>query len=858
MTHFITNPLNIAVISSHIMASNPQEKAKELKSLIADFLLIASPTADVEFFSRFLNSDSMARVAYDGQRLAANGYTKFYIILHALQNISEIQSRSGPLYTFLSLSASRHHLYKLTNPQKLHQNLLNALLWTLRDTFIDQWTDDYEGLVEWGWNIIMEIYQDRGNKFNEDSISHRLTVARMDSQTFLVSGEHQKVVNAVLNCGSRQQNKTYLAQFRPTRASSLENLAIFESQTSLSFNSKPLAASYERPAPSPASSKSRSNSKSSSRSRSKSKSKKQQSESMSIRHVNRQDTHTMEGKGCMDVFYRVDIPISAFILVTTLRVFVRLTQFFDQLSDILLAINILSTLSISNRDYGVLDLADKILIYMVMILPLFPYVSLVPLLYRAVFHRLHRSGNTWFQHHPYLCRLIYIVAAIPVFVTLDLYVYSVKLLSNLSETKYLYPYWGARSTIEIILESIPQSILLLILFIRSKTNENAVIESIPLGLMIFGFASSFFNILVRLGELRYAATTHHKSLWSYLSEHLFQFRVLPWSDGLQLNQITSLHISNDLSLPEWIEFLQYLRINTSLQCIRCDGYLGIAMSLSLLRTLRNNRLTVIDLGNAELFSNIPLQLCERDTQKYLRAILPTSRSSVTQKQAQRDALSLEMTGACSKLDSPSERKESEANESDEKKVTEDLHYQGERQTISSILNLGDEESEEFSQFDITSDEVAIELQRIIDRNDNLRRLDLGNNRIGRRSHLLFGSIVNANSLRSLDLSENELSTDICGSALGIHLANIVVHCVKLHTFNLKGNRLMDQEVFLILNGLQSRKSRIALEVDVRNNVLTLESLEVLETCFASTNYLKSFKFAPQNEDLEMKPIPETT
>ena len=312
----------------------------------------------------------------------------------------------------------------------------------------------------------------------------------------------------------------------------------------------------------------------------------------------------------MDSIFRADVPISVYILTTMLRVFVRSTQLFDQLSDILLAINIITTLTGSDADDSMQNAVDKMLIFMILVLPLLPYVSLVALLYRPVFHRLKRSGNIIFEHHPYFCRVSYVAVAIPVFIMLDLYVYSVKLFSNLSETKYLYPYWGTRSTIEIVLESIPQSILLLILFVRSKTNDNAVIDSVPTGLLVFGLVSSFVNTVVRLGELRYAAAMHHKSLWQYVSQHLFQFNVLPWSDGLQLNQITSLHISNDLSLPEWIEFLQYLRVNTSLQSIRCDGYLGIALSLSLLRTLRDNRLTVIDLGNAELFANIRLKLAD--------------------------------------------------------------------------------------------------------------------------------------------------------------------------------------------------------------------------------------------------------
>ena len=59
-------------------------KAQKLRDLVQHFLSIVSLTADVEFSSRFLNSDTAARVAYNGQRLASNGYTKFYFILFAI------------------------------------------------------------------------------------------------------------------------------------------------------------------------------------------------------------------------------------------------------------------------------------------------------------------------------------------------------------------------------------------------------------------------------------------------------------------------------------------------------------------------------------------------------------------------------------------------------------------------------------------------------------------------------------------------------------------------------------------------------------------------------------------------------
>ena len=160
-------------------------KADKLKKLIDDFLLIASATVDVEFFTRFLNSDASVRTVYNGCRLPPNGYTKFYFILTILQNIKDIENKSGYLYTFLEFSAKRHKIYITNNNNtELYNKLFLSLLWTFRNAFIDEWIDEYEQLLTWGWNIIMEIFINT-TEMNKKSIAYKLTRSRQKSFTFI-------------------------------------------------------------------------------------------------------------------------------------------------------------------------------------------------------------------------------------------------------------------------------------------------------------------------------------------------------------------------------------------------------------------------------------------------------------------------------------------------------------------------------------------------------------------------------------------------------------------------------------------------------------------------------------------------
>ena len=211
-----------------------------------------------------------------------------------------------------------------------------------------------------------------------------------------------------------------MAQFRPHHAASLEDLDVFASQESFDLNAENKAENAteteKEKLPNTQNKKSQ---------------KKQKHKSPKASKPGRQNTHQLLGKGCLSVLYRIDVPVSIWIAVSILRVFIRLSQFFDQLSDVLLIINILRRFS-DVRDSAPFD---KALIYLVLLLPLLPYVSRVPLLYRAVFVRLERSQNRWLMAFPLSCHVLYVVAAIPCFIAMDLYVYTVKLFSNLAETK---------------------------------------------------------------------------------------------------------------------------------------------------------------------------------------------------------------------------------------------------------------------------------------------------------------------------------------------------------------------------------------------------------------------------------------
>ena len=126
------------------------------------------------------------------------------------------------------------------------------------------------------------------------------------------------------------------------------------------------------------------------------------------------------------------------------------------------------------------DWLEQILIYLVVFIPLLPYFTLIPLLYKGIFGRLHKLHDTFLSRllkkHWYLCHFLYFIAAIPTFLILDLYIFTFKLFSNLADTKYLYPYWGTKSVIEIFAESIPQSILLLTVFFKFESDQDSVID----------------------------------------------------------------------------------------------------------------------------------------------------------------------------------------------------------------------------------------------------------------------------------------------------------------------------------------------------------------------------------------------
>ena len=105
---------------------------------------------------------------------------------------------------------------------------------------------------------------------------------------------------------------------------------------------------------------------------------------------------------------------------------------------------------------------------------------------------------------------LYCIFSLPGFIITDIYLYTIKLFSNLAATKYLYNYYKLKTTVEGIFESIPQIILLLfMLFFNDK-------KLVSLSLLMFAIITSLLSITIQLLSIHFSAQSCDEGFWSYI------------------------------------------------------------------------------------------------------------------------------------------------------------------------------------------------------------------------------------------------------------------------------------------------------------------------------------------------------
>lgn len=807
-------------------------RSQGCKKLIRMFVLNASPMSDVEFMGRFLNSDPSIRTIYDGRRLTQNGYVKFFMLLRAIDNMDEMIYKKGMLYKLLRVSAARHVTYN-TNSVKLYQKLFHAILWTFRNQLGSLFTTEHETLLEWAVNHICTIYT-RSKPLHKMSVRRRLVLSRRRSINPKICSETVKqLLHTKFEKKKKQQNGKKneenasniasalamgqeprdMTNYLPHHGSSVDCLDEAEEEEILAGMDE--------------------------------------AESRNILALQTQKTVAILPQGTKIRKLQMKHNNDMFLIMTSLRAIFRVQQLMDQVSDILVSVRLFTAINTTP-----LPFRYNILLALIMTFYLLPYIILGTILHKTVKRRfafvyfpyllankltrnnikeytersseflrdndddsLHNDPGSAAPKHTetvtgvtynaffYIFDLFYMIVVIPILISIDLYVYIAKLFSNLADTKYLYQYWKLKGITDTCFESIPQSILLTLLLVWNDANDTTVqVEVVPLGLIIFGVLTSVLNATLHVAEIQRAGEITKRGFFGYIKHHLVDFKMLPWSDGLMMNQVKNLHITNDLVFSEWLDFVEYIKVNTSLEYIRVSVELGLELSLSVLRGLRTNKIYGLNVSNCCLFSTHNTSRIQMGRHNL--------KSTYVQRILTRDEL----------------------NEDDNmSQVTNDHN---DKLTISSSINLshGKKDIVRNMRSDISSDEVAIELARLIDRNPNLGSLKLRGNQIADLSVFLFGSIINSKSLRVLDLSDNNLSTETCGNVLSIHLYNII-EASSLNKLILDDNELDTMEAIAIADAINNRE-RIMQELSLAHNNIPKEYVELIETVNQTCNKVK--------------------